>query len=63
MKSVAVAMDALTQEQIAELEKSGMISVNVEGQVLTVEAVDVDVISEDIPGWLVANEGNLTVAL
>jgi isoleucyl-tRNA synthetase len=63
MKSVAAAIDALTQEQIAELEKSGMISVNVEGQVLTVEAADVDVISEDIPGWLVANEGNLTVAL
>ena len=34
-----------------------------EGQQLTVEAVDVEIISEDIPGWLVANEGNLTVAL
>ena len=34
-----------------------------EGQDITVEAVDVEIISEDIPGWLVANEGNLTVAL
>jgi isoleucyl-tRNA synthetase len=63
MKSVAAAMDALTQEQIAELEQQGTIAINVEGQDLTVEAADLDIISEDIPGWLVANEGNLTVAL
>ena len=53
----------MTQEQIAELEKQGTIGINVEGQDITVEAVDVEIISEDIPGWLVANEGNLTVAL
>ncbi len=63
MKGVAAQMDALTQEQIAQLEKEGTIMINVEGQDLTVEAVDVDIISEDIPGWLVGNEGNLTVAL
>ena len=63
MKGVATAMDQLSQEQIAELEQQGTIGINVEGQDLTVEAVDVDIISEDIPGWLVANEGNLTVAL
>ena len=63
MKGVAAAMEALSQEQIAELETAGTIAVNVEGQDLTVEAVDVDIISEDIPGWLVANEGALTVAL
>ena len=63
MKSVAAAMDALSQEQIAELEQNGTIAIAVEGQNITVEAVDVDIISEDIPGWLVANEGNLTVAL
>ena len=63
MKGVAAAMDQLSQEQIAELEQQGTIGINVEGQDLTVEAVDVDIISEDIPGWLVANEGNLTVAL
>ena len=63
MKGVAAAMEALTQEQIAQLEQQGTIGINVEGQDLTVEAVDVDIISEDIPGWLVGNEGNLTVAL
>ncbi|MBQ9357266.1 MAG: class I tRNA ligase family protein, partial [Prevotella sp.] len=63
MKGVAAAMDALSQEQIAELEKQGTIGINVDGQELTVEAADVDIISEDIPGWLVANEGALTVAL
>ena len=63
MKGVAATMDALTQEQIAELEQNGTIGIEVEGQPLTVEAVDVEIISEDIPGWLVANEGSLTVAL
>jgi isoleucyl-tRNA synthetase len=63
MKSVAAAMDALSQEQIAALEQQGTIAIDIEGQALTVEAVDVEIISEDIPGWLVANEGNLTVAL
>jgi isoleucyl-tRNA synthetase len=63
MKGVAAAMDALSQEQIAMLEQQGVIAVSVEGQEVTVEAADVDIISEDIPGWLVANEGALTVAL
>ena len=63
MKGVAAVMGELSQEQIAELEKQGTIAIEVEGQQLIVEAVDVEIISEDIPGWLVANEGNLTVAL
>ena len=63
MKGVAAFMDGLSQEQIAELEKSGRIEGTVEGQSITVEAADVEIISEDIPGWLVSNEGNLTVAL
>jgi len=63
MKGVAAAVDALSQEQIAQLEQQGTIAVNVDGQELTVEAVDVEIISEDIPGWLVGNDGNLTVAL
>ena len=63
MKGVAAAMAELSQEQIAELEKAGTIVIEVEGQNLTVEVVDVEIISEDIPGWLVANVGNLTVAL
>ena len=63
MKGVAAVMDTLSQEQIAALEQNGTIGINVEGQDLTVEAADVEIISEDIPGWLVANEGSLTVAL
>ena len=63
MKGVAAAMDNLSQEQIAQLENQGSISVVVDGADAVVERADVDIISEDIPGWLVANEGNLTVAL
>jgi isoleucyl-tRNA synthetase len=63
MKGVAAFMSNLSQEQIAELEKIGKIDGVVEGQNVTVEAADVEIISEDIPGWLVSNEGNLTVAL
>ena len=63
MKSVAAAVDALSQEQIADLEANGTLSINIEGQPVSIEATDVEIISEDIPGWLVGNEGNLTVAL
>ena len=59
MKSVANAVAELTQEQISTLEKEGMITL---GQ-WTIEAADVEIISEDIPGWLVANEGAITIAL
>ena len=62
MKSVAAAMDALSQEQIAELEKNGKLVLDTLDN-LEVLVEDVEIISEDIPGWLVANEGNLTVAL
>ncbi len=65
MKAVAAAVDALTQEQIAELEANGRLKLeNLEGlENLEIIAEDVEIISEDIPGWLVSNEGNLTVAL
>ena len=63
MKGIAAAMSALSQEQIAQLEKDGKYAVDVEGNVVEVEATDVEIISEDIPGWLVSNDGNLTVAL
>jgi len=63
MKGVAASVEALTQEEISKLESTGMIDIVVEGQNLTIEAADVDIISEDIPGWLVGNDGNITVAL
>lgn len=63
MKGIAGRMDALTQDEILALEQSREIRINVDGQDVAVEASDVEIISEDIPGWLVANEGSLTVAL
>lgn len=63
MKGVAAQMGALSQDAIAAFEKEGNVSFTIEGQTITVETSDVEIISEDIPGWLVSNEGNLTVAL
>ena len=63
MKGIAAEMDTLAQADIAAFEKAGEIKINVEGQAVMVELADVEIINEDIPGWLVANDGNLTVAL
>ena len=63
MKAVAAAMETLDQEAIALLEKEGAYTLTIDGAPLTVEVADVEIINEDIPGWLVANEGKLTVAL
>lgn len=63
MKGVAAKMSTLGQDEINKLETEGSMSFDVDGQAVTVDAADVEIISEDIPGWLVANEGNLTVAL
>jgi isoleucyl-tRNA synthetase len=63
MKSVAAAVSEMSQEAIIELEKSGRYALQIDGNEAVIEVSDVEIISEDIPGWLVANEGNLTVAL
>ncbi|CCY80829.1 isoleucine--tRNA ligase [Prevotella sp. CAG:1185] len=63
MKGIAAQMNNLSQEDIHTLEKEGKINIKVDDQEVAVEATDVEIISEDIPGWLVANDGNLTVAL
>ena len=63
MKSVNETVLAMSQEQIAELEKNGSITLNVEGTAAVIELADVEIFSEDVPGWTVANEGALTVAL
>ena len=63
MKGIAAAVAELTQEQIAELDTVGKLPMTVAGENVIIEKEDVEIISEDIPGWLVANEGNLTVAL
>lgn len=63
MKSLAAAIQSMSQEDILAFEAAGTFMLNVEGQEATIERADVEIISEDIPGWLVANEGRLTVAL
>ena len=63
MKAVAAAVAEMSQEAIAELEKNGSYTLQLNGTDVLVEATDVEIFSEDIPGWLVANEGKLTVAL
>ncbi len=63
MKSVNAAVTEMSQEQIAELEKNGNITLQVEGTDALIELADVEIFSEDVPGWTVANEGALTVAL
>ena len=63
MKDVNNAVLAMSQEQIASLEANGSISLSAAGQEVTVEAADVEIISEDIPGWTIAQEGTITVAL
>lgn len=64
MKSVASAVETLSQEQIASLESNEWLDVTIDnGEMVRIESVDVEIFSEDIPGWTVANEGSLTVAL
>jgi isoleucyl-tRNA synthetase len=63
MKGINNVITNLNQEEIAQFENDGKVSVDIEGQNAVIELADVEIISEDIPGWLVANEGKLTVAL
>ena len=63
MKSVAAMLQDLSQEGIAELEKNGQYVLNIGDQQVVVEKCDVEIQSEDIPGWLVASNDNLTIAL
>ncbi len=63
MKAAAQALGCLSQQQIASLEADGHIDLDIDGATVRIESADVEIISEDIPGWLVANDGNLTVAL
>ena len=64
MKDVNLAVTSMSQTQIAELEKNGTLSLGLpNSENVVVELEDVEIFSEDIPGWTVANEGSLTVAL
>ena len=63
MKSIAAKINELTQEQIISLETQKQLPLDVDGESILIDASDVEIYSEDIPGWLVSNEGSLTVAL
>jgi isoleucyl-tRNA synthetase len=64
MKQVAVAVASMSQQQIATLEEEGRLTfVLPDGHTAEIEVDEVEIFSEDIPGWVVANEGVLTVAL
>lgn len=63
MKQLAAAVQLMDQDAISELESKASYTFNIDGQMATIELSDVEIISEDIEGWLVANEGRLTVAL
>jgi isoleucyl-tRNA synthetase len=63
MKQIAALVAEMSQEQIAEIEASENYVLNVAGEELTLERADFEITSDDMPGWLVASEGKLTVAL
>jgi len=63
MKSIAAAINSFGQEEIAAIELQGQYQVNIDGQKILLMTEDVDILSEDIPGWLVASEGKITTAL
>ena len=63
MKAVAAAIGNFTQEEIARIEKTGSITVVIDNEPLEILRNEVEIQSEDIPGWIVANKGGLTVAL
>ncbi len=63
MKALAAQLTTMSQADILKLEQEGSIKLMVGDQEAVVDTTDVEIISEDIPGWLVSNEGNLTVAL
>src|SRR5262245_22932660 len=63
MKAVSAALSQFTQDDIAQLEKEGQYSLSIDGEPVILQIQEVEISSEDIPGWTVANKGSLTVAL
>ena len=63
MKSIAATVTAFSQQQINELEANGRCELTIDGQPVELLLSDVEIATQDIPGWVVANEGSLTVAL
>jgi isoleucyl-tRNA synthetase len=63
MKAVSTALSQFTQEDIARLEKEGQYNLSIDSEPVILQISEVEITSEDIPGWTVANKGSLTVAL
>ncbi|MBN2612275.1 MAG: isoleucine--tRNA ligase [Bacteroidales bacterium] len=63
MKNISAVVASFSQEDIARIESEGRIAIDAGGEMVDLQLTDVEIISEDIPGWLVASEGRLTVAL
>ncbi len=63
MKQIAALSATFSQEKIAEIEASDEITLDMGSEQITVTPADFEITSEDMPGWLVASEGKLTVAL
>ena len=63
MKAVAGVISGLSQSEILEFQSNAKLQINVNGEDVIIDLEDVEIFSEDIPGWLVANEGSLTLAL
>ncbi|HYF32892.1 MAG TPA: isoleucine--tRNA ligase [Chitinophagaceae bacterium] len=63
MKAVSAALQAFTQEDIARLEKEGSYSLSIDAEPVILQLTEVEITSEDVPGWTVATKGPLTVAL
>jgi isoleucyl-tRNA synthetase len=63
MREISNAVSGLSQKDISSFEIAGSYTLNISGQQIILTQDDVEIISEDIPGWQVANDGRLTVAL
>ena len=63
MKQLAATIQSMSQDDIFTFEQNSVYILTIEGQECEISVDDVEIISEDIPGWLVANEGNITIAL
>lgn len=63
MKQIAAAIAAFSQDDIQKIDNTGEARFEIDGQEIHVTIDDVEIMSEDVPGWLVANEGKITVAL
>ena len=63
MKQIAAAVNGFNQDDIKKLEQDREYKLNINGEEVVITPDDVDISTEDIPGWIVANQGNLTVAL